>query len=211
MNGLHAGFSKEWYEKGAFLETYYRGWPLVKCPLDLHSYHEIIEQTRPTLIVETGTYAGGSALYLADQLELVGGGTVISVDITRGGEDQLPQDDRITFIRGRSSIDRRVLEHVKREAHDKKVMVVLDSDHSKEHVLAELRVYAPLVSVGAYLIVEDTNDDAYVQLGFDPREGAGPARAIREWQPTNHGFKVDERRERFLFSQNPGGYLKRTR
>jgi cephalosporin hydroxylase len=59
--------------------------------------------------------------------------------------------------------------------------------------------------------VEDTNPDAYRQLGFAEHEGAGPARALREWQPQNHGFKVDERRERFLFSQNPGGYLKRVR
>lgn len=203
-------FSEDWYREAPFLQMWWRGWPLVKCPLDLWQYHEIIEQTRPTRIVETGTYAGGSALYLADMLELVGGGHVISVDITPGAEDQLPQDDRITFIRGRSSTDLRVLEFVKDATDGHKTMVVLDSDHSREHVLDELRLYAPLVSRGAYLIVEDTNPDAYAQLGFDPRDGAGPARALREWQPTNHGFRVDDRRERFLFSQNPGGYLKKT-
>jgi cephalosporin hydroxylase len=204
-------FSEDWYKEAPFLELWWRGWPLVKCPFDLWSYHEIIEQTRPTFIVETGTYAGGSALYLADMLELVGGGHVLSVDITAGGEDQLPDDDRITFVRGRSSVDRRVVELAKEKAHGEKVMVVLDSDHSKEHVLKELHLYAPLVSMGAYLIVEDTNPDAYAQLGFDKRDGAGPAKALKEWQPTNRGFMVDERRERFLFSQNPGGYLKRIR
>lgn len=203
-------FSQDWYKAEAF-HTHWRGWPMVKCWLDLGQYHQIIDQTRPTLIVETGTYAGGSALYLADMLEISGGGDVISIDITSGGEDELPKDERIEFIRGRSSVDRRVTEYVKEKAKGRKTMVILDSDHSHEHVLKELRCYAPLVSVGAYLIVEDTNKDAYRQLGFPEKEGAGPARAVKDWQPTNRGFKVDERREQFLFSQNPGGYLKRIR
>lgn len=208
---MNRGFSEEWYAKAPFAQMWWRGWPIVKCPLDLWSYHEIIEQTRPTLIVETGTYAGGSALFLADMLEIAGGGDVISIDINRGTE--LPQDDRIEFIEGRSSVDRRVLEHVRQRASGRKTMVILDSDHSAEHVLKELNLYAPLVSPGAYLIVEDTNRDAYramYQMGQLDDDMAGPAEALRQWQPTNHGFKVDERRERFLFTQNPAGYLKRT-
>jgi cephalosporin hydroxylase len=211
-------FSQDWYKQEAF-HTFWRGWPMVKCWLDLGEYHHIIWQTKPELIVETGTYAGGSALYFADTLRAVeqdrddtnefNGAEVISIDISNEGD--LPDDHRIEFIRGRSSTDLRVLEHVTARAKGRKTMVVLDSDHSEEHVLKELRAYAPLVSVGAYLIVEDTNPDAYRQLGFAEHEGAGPARALREWQPQNHGFKVDERRERFLFSQNPGGYLKRVR
>lgn len=203
-------FSQDWYAKAPFLNMWWRGWPLVKCPLDLWSYHEIIEQTRPTLIVETGTYCGGSALYLADMLELVGGGDVISIDIQPA--DELPDDDRIEFLVGRSSIDKRVVEHVKEKAAGRKTMVVLDSDHSKQHVLKELNAYGPLVSHGAYLIVEDTNRDAYramYQSGLLDDDKAGPAEAVRAWQPTNKGFMVDDRRERFLFSQNPGGYLKR--
>lgn len=205
-------FSEDWYKHAPFLQMWYRGWPIVKCPMDLWSYHEIIDQTRPTLIVETGTFQGASALFLADQLELVGGGDVISIDINTG--TRLPDDSRIEFIVGRSSVDRRVLEHVKQKASGRKTMVVLDSDHSKEHVLKELNAYAPLVSMGAYLIVEDTNRDAYRQMYRDGHlddDRAGPADALKAWQPTNKGFKVDDRRERFLFSQNPGGYLKRIR
>jgi cephalosporin hydroxylase len=189
---------------------WYRSWPIVKCPLDLWSYHEIIEQTRPTMIVETGTYCGGSALFLADQLEIVGGGEVISIDIQPA--DDLPDDDRIEFVKGRSSVDLRVLDHVKERVAGRKTMVLLDSDHSADHVLRELQLYSPLVSQGAYLIVEDTNPDAYRALyaaGHIREPNAGPAEALKKWQPTNQGFKVDERRERFLFSQNPGGYLKR--
>lgn len=208
---MNRGFSQEWYEKAPFTEAWYRGWLIVKCPLDLWVYGEIIEQTRPTMIVETGTFAGGSALYLADQLELVGGGEVISIDI-RTTED-LPQDDRIEFVQGRSSIDLRVLEHVKERIEGHKTMVVLDSAHTTEHVLAELKAYSPFVSPGAYLIVEDTNTDAYRTMyrnGQLDSPHAGPAEALKKWQPQKHGFKVDERRERFLFTQNPGGYLKRT-
>lgn len=205
-------FSEEWYAKAPFLEMWYRGWPIVKCPLDLWQYHEIIDQTRPTLIVETGTYCGASALYLADQLEIVGGGDVISIDIQPA--EELPNDDRIEFLIGKSSVDKRVLAHVKEKAAGRKTMVVLDSDHSKQHVLKELNAYAPLVSHGAYLIVEDTNRDAYRamhQSGQLDDDLAGPAEAVRAWQPKNKGFMVDDRRERFLFSQNPGGYLKRVK
>jgi cephalosporin hydroxylase len=109
-----------------------------------------------------------------------------------------------------SSTDLRVLGKVEEFASGKKTMVVLDSDHSRPHVLKELRLYAPLVSVGCYLIVEDTNEDAY-HFGQVGDYDGHPADAIRQWQPTNHGFEVDRRRERFLFTQNPGGYLKRVR
>lgn len=205
-------FSEDWYEKAPFLEMWYRGWPIVKCPLDLWQYHEIIDQTRPTLIVETGTFQGASALYMADQLELQGGGEVISIDIRP--QTELPDDDRITFLAGRSSVDQRVLQIVRERAAGRKTMVVLDSDHSKQHVLKELNAYAPLVSSGAYLIVEDTNRDAYRQMFRDGHlddDRAGPADALKAWQPSNKGFMVDTRRERFLFSQNPGGYLKKVR
>jgi cephalosporin hydroxylase len=205
-------FSKEWYDTSRFNEVWWRGWPLVKCPLDLWVYQEIIDQTRPTLIIETGTFQGGSALYLADMLEIVGGGDVISIDINQGTD--LPKDDRIEFIEGLSSIDKRVLEHVKERASGRKTMVILDSDHSEEHVLKELNAYAPLVSIGAYLIIEDTNRDAYralYQQGFLHDDMCGPAEALKKWQPTNKGFTVDKRRERILFSQNPGGYLKKIR
>lgn len=205
-------FSEDWYREAPFLQMWWRGWPIVKCPFDLHSYHEIIDQTRPTMIVETGTYQGGSALYLADQLEIAGGGEVISIDINTGTE--LPEDDRIEFLEGLSSVDRRVLAHVKDRVAGHKTMVILDSDHSKDHVFRELNLYAPLVSMGAYLIVEDTNRDAYRAMyanGQLDDDRAGPAEALRAWQPKNKGFETDKRRERFLFTQNPGGYLKRIR
>ena len=209
---MNAGYSKEWYEKAPFTEEWWRGWPIVKHPNDLFVYAEILWQTRPTVVIETGTFAGGSALYLADMLEIVGGGDVISIDLNVNPD--LPDDDRITFLQGRSSIDKRVLEIVAERAHGKKTMVILDSDHSQEHVTRELNAYHGFVSHGCYLIVEDTNRDAYramFQMGQLPDDRCGPAEAVKRWQPQNKGFMVDERRERFLFSQNPGGYLKRVK
>jgi cephalosporin hydroxylase len=205
-------YSQEWYAKAPFAEEWWRGWPIVKHPNDLHVYAEIIWQTRPTLIVETGTFAGGSALYLADMLEIAGGGDVISIDLNVNPE--LPDDERITFLQGLSSIDKRVLEAVRGLGEGRKTMVVLDSDHSADHVFRELNAYAPFVSMGCYLIVEDTNRDAYRQMfqnGHLDTDLAGPAEALKRWQPTNKGFMVDRRRERFLFSQNPGGYLKKVK
>jgi cephalosporin hydroxylase len=215
---VHKGFSKEWYSEAPYLEMWYRGWPIVKCPLDLHQYHEIVQQTRPDLIVETGSFSGASALFLADQIDLlddppnVPNPIVVSIDIDPAPD--LPDDDRIEFIVGQSSTDLRVLERVKEIARGRRVMVVLDSDHSKEHVLKELDRYAPLVSAGCYLIVEDTNRDAYESMivsGYIDGKLAGPAEAVKAWQPKNKGFEADRRRERFLFTQNPGGYLKRVR
>jgi len=214
---MNRSFSRQWYADQPYLDMEYRGFPIVKCPLDLHVYHELIQQTQPDLIVETGTFSGASALYLADQLDLLDeppheDQIVVSIDIETGRE--LPDDPRIEFIAGRSSTDLRVLELVKELARGRRVMVILDSDHSTEHVLRELVLYAPLVSAGCYLIVEDTNTDAYHGMyvtGYIDGLKAGPAEAVKAWQPKNRGFEHDARCERFLFTQNPGGYLRRVR
>lgn len=201
-------FSQDWYAKAPFLEMWWQGWPIVKCPLDLHQYQEIIWQTRPDVIVETGTFSGGSALFMAHMQDLIDHGEVLSIDIRTGTE--LPEHSRIRYFEGMSSTDLRVLEEVKKIASGRKTMVVLDSDHSRPHVLKELKAYAPIVTKGCYLIVEDTNPDAYHRDQVGEYDGY-PGDAVKEWQPSNNGFEKDERRERFIFSQNPGGYLRRVR
>lgn len=200
------------------MQMWYRGYPIVKCPLDLWSYAEIIWQTKPDLIVETGTYSGGSALWFADQLDLMclhegqPDGRVISIDIAR--MEGLPEHERVTFMEGLSSLDMRALEAVEEAASKAhRVMVVLDSDHSQPHVLKELAAYSKFVTPGNYLIVEDTNTDAYgatEALTYDPQLGYA-GHAVKAWKPERHGFTADERRERFLFTQNPGGYLLKTK
>lgn len=189
---------RHWYQNQLDFANTYKGVACVKNPLDLWVYGEIIHETKPGLIVETGTFHGGSALWLADQFD----GDVISIDLA--ADRDLPHHDRVEFVTGTSSTDPRVTELVRAAAKGKRTMVILDSDHSKTHVLAELNVYAGLVSVGCYLIVEDTNPFAY--------QGApGPARALKAFQPTNKGFEVDRSRERFGITSHPGGFLRRIR
>lgn len=214
---LHKSFSSAWYGHGPYLDMWYRGTPIVKCPMDMWTYQEIVWRTKPDLIIETGTYAGGSAVFLADQLDLMNqhegqpdGARVISIDLNAGTD--LPEHPRISWVEGWSSVDLRTLEYVEKAVSKAdRVMVILDSDHSQPHVLKELNAYHEFVSPGCYLIVEDTNEDAYSAMdaqGYDPKVGYAN-HAVKTWNPERHGFKADERCERFLFTQNPGGYLRK--
>lgn len=210
MNRAQAAFSKDYYTQQSFLTHHWLGTPLVKCPFDLQQYAEIVWETKPSLIVETGTFAGGSAKYFASLFDLIGKGRVVTVDLRAPGVIPLPEHDRIDYIQGVSSTDPAVVEHIRRDAVGERVMVVLDSDHARDHVYRELEFYSRLVSVGCYLIVEDTNLDAELFVPGALKDG-GPGAAIKKWQPTNRGFAVDETRTRSGFSFQPGGYLKRIR
>lgn len=205
-------FSRQWYAdleragRTGFFTTW-RGHGAIKCPLDMWIYQEIIWKTKPTLIIETGAYAGGSAFFMADVLNQLGEGRVLSIELSTRIE--LPEHDRIDWLIGASSTSDRVMRIVRDRAEGQRVMVVLDSDHAQKHVLEEMRLYAPLVSTGCYLIVEDTNTDCYFLGGGYP--DGGPAEAVKEFQPTNKGFEVDRNCERLGFTQNPGGFLRRVR
>lgn len=208
-SSVHPGYSKLWYQKIASnINPRWHGVVVVKNPADLFTYQEILFETKPDLIIETGTFAGGSALYMAHLLDLLGHGRVLSIDLEI--DRPLPAHPRIDFLLGMSSTDPVVLSHVAKHAEDKRCMVILDSAHGAEHVLNELNLYSPFVAKGCYLIVEDTNPDGYF-LGPDTRDGQGPAEAVKAWQPRNRGFLVDLDREKYGFTQNPGGYLRRVR
>lgn len=189
---------QELYWKGPLISggTLWFGYPCIKSPFDLWTYQEIIYETRPDLIVETGTLAGGSALYLAHMLDQMGKGEVITIDIAP--YPGLPEHDRITYFNG-DSVGEKMLAKVTRRAEGKRVMVILDSDHSYEHVSAELKAYHPLVSPGCYLVVEDT----WGPLGF------GAAQAAGEFVEAHEDFAVDLTRERHLMTFHPSGFLKR--
>jgi cephalosporin hydroxylase len=185
-------------------ETYWLGHHVLKCPLDLWVYQEILFEIRPDLIVETGTYRGGSALFLASMCDLLGRGEVVTIDSAK--QKGRPRHKRITYFTG-SSTSEAILRKVRRRARGKKrVMVILDSGHGEEHVLAELRAYARLVTPGRSLIVEDTNLNGHPVEGD---HGPGPAEAVVAFLAENGGFVRDERREKFLLTFNPGGYLRR--
>jgi cephalosporin hydroxylase len=134
--------NRRYYESRVWLDTYWLGVPTQKCPQDLWVYQEILVETRPDVIVETGTAAGGSALYLASICDLLDRGEVITIDVL-AATDGLPRHPRISYFGGRSSVDPRLVADVRERVAGRHAMVILDSDHSREHVLAELHAYAP--------------------------------------------------------------------
>lgn len=202
---LISDFNRFYYESKVWMDTTWLGVNAQKSPMDLWAYQEILFSKNPDLVIETGTYNGGSTLFLASVCDLIGNGRVVSIDIHR--HDPLPGHPRITYMSGRSSTDESVLEEVRGlAAENARVMVILDSDHSRDHVIAELELYSPLVTSGQYLVVEDTNVNGHPVLA---EFGPGPMEAVDAWLPTVRGWKPDVRQERFMVSFNPSGYLLR--
>ena len=185
-------------------DTRWRGVRAQKCPLDLWVYQEILHEVQPDLIVETGTAEGGSALFLASMLDLLGRGEVVTIDVLQ--RPDYPRHPRVTYLHG-SSTDPAIVGHVSDLVADgDKVVVILDSDHTKDHVLAEMRAYGPLVTKASYMIVEDTNINGHPVL---PDFGPGPWEAVEEFLQGNDQFEVDRSREKLLMTFNPMGYLRR--
>jgi cephalosporin hydroxylase len=177
----------------------------LKGPWDLWAAQEIIGETRPRLIVETGVAEGGSALFYASLFDLMGDGEVIGVDVDLGGvHEAVRAHPRITLKEG-SSTDQSLVAEIRDVAHGRRTMVILDSDHSAAHVARELRLFAPLVTVGCYLIVEDTAIGRPLGKELLP----GPAEALEEWLGEGQPFEVDRTREKFLLTGSPGGSLRR--
>jgi cephalosporin hydroxylase len=187
------------------IDLHWMGFQTLKCPMDLWTYQEILVETAPDVIVECGTRFGGSAAYLASLCDVLGRGRVISIDI----EDLpgRPVHPRITYLRG-SSTSAEIVAQVQRLIEPgERVMAILDSDHSAEHVERELEIYHALVTPGCYLIVEDTNVNGHPVFAS---HGPGPMEAVEVFLLRHQGFVVDHARERFLMTLNPSGFLLRT-
>ncbi len=209
INQLH----RAWYAQQGqtWLANKFLGVQTSQNPNDVWITQEILVEQRPDFMVETGTKYGGSALIWALILREVNPASrVITVDI----EDKIAPSrnlplfkERIDFLLG-SSTDPKIVEEITRRVKGKKVVVLLDSNHMKEHVLAEMRAYSPLVPVGSYMIVQDGI------LSGHPVEDAmsgGPWEAIEAFLATNHEFVVDLSRERLMFTYCPRGYLRRVK
>ena len=181
--------------------TYWMGIPIQKTPMDCFVYQEIIHSIKPDYIIETGTKVGGSALFFASICDIINHGEVITIDINK--EDKLPTHNRIAYLTG-NSLDENIIDFIKPRIVNKKVMVILDSDHSKEHVLRELEIYSKFVSEYSYLIVEDTNIYGFPVVG---QFYEGPLEAIKEFLKTNKNFKVDRSCEKFFMTFSPCGFL----
>ncbi len=191
--------------------TYFVSWlgySTLKCPLDLWMYQELICKLRPEVIVETGTASGGSALFLASMCDFVGQGQVITIDVDPRHGEALPVHARLSYVVG-SSTDPVVIDGLRKSLQGKRCsMIILDSDHRKDHVLAELRVFQEFVPVGGYLVVEDTNINGHPSY---PEFGPGPMEALEEFLSETDAFETDPTCERFLLTMNPKGYLRRVK
>jgi cephalosporin hydroxylase len=191
------------YTEGALDDTFWFGLPIQKSPLDCWVYQEILFELRPDLIVETGTYLGGSALFFAHICDLLGHGEVVTIDLQRRGTVEHP---RVTQLVG-DALSREILDAVtERASKVQRVLVVLDDDHSAPHVLRELSLYGTLVTPGSYLVVEDTNVNGHPVM---PGHGPGPHEAVEQFVRTNEDFMIDHGREKFLLTYFPDGWLRK--
>jgi cephalosporin hydroxylase len=197
------------------------GRPIIQYPQDMIAMQEIIWQVKPDLIIETGIAHGGSLIFYASMLELIGGdGQVLGIDIDIREHNRVEIEKhsmfkRIIMIEG-SSIDKDIAKQVYDFARDKKeILVVLDSMHTHDHVLKELHLYSPLVTKGSYLVVFDTIIEDMPEDFFPDRpwgKGNNPKTAVWEFLKTNNRFIVDKEIEnKLLITVVPNGYLKRIR
>lgn len=194
------------------------GLPIIQLPTDIIAMQEIIWTSVPDLIIETGVARGGSVLLSASLLQLLGRGMVVGIDVDIRPQNRIaieshPLGQRIQLIEG-SSIDLQVVAAVTALAKDaERVMVILDSNHTHGHVLAELLAYSPLVSVGQYLIVCDTVVEDLPRQDHRPRQWGpsdNPATALAEFLIDNDDFRPDDDLHRkLLLTSSPGGYLRR--
>lgn len=194
------------------------GRPIIQLPQDVMAIQEVLWSVRPDLVVETGVAHGGSLIFSASMLELIGGdGRVVGVDVevrphNRVEIEKHPMSKRIALVEG-SSTDPRVVADVLRRAQGReRVVVILDSNHTHEHVLRELDLYSPLVKKGSYLIVLDTLIEDLPAALFPDRpwgKGNNPKSAVHAFLKTTDRFAIDEALEaRLLLSVAPDGYLK---
>lgn len=201
------------------------GRPIIQYPQDMIAMQEIIWEVKPDLIIETGIAHGGSLIFSAAMLELVAvctgsEGEVIGIDIdirphNRKAIEEHPMSRRISMIQGSSIAPEIVTQVVEKAKGKKRILVCLDSNHTHEHVLAELEAYAPLTTVGSYCVVFDTVvEDMPKELAGDRPWGPGdnPKTAVFEYLKTHSEFEIDKNiQNKILITVAPDGYLKRVR
>ena len=205
-------------EHRVMYEPTWLGIPIIQYPNDIVMMQELIWKVGPDVIVETGVAHGGSAILYASILELLGKGTVIGIDIEIRKYNRLainshPLSKRIHLIEG-NSVDEDVVDDVRaRIKKEDKVLVVLDSDHSFEHVRKEMELYSPMVSADSYLVTMD----GAAELVWDIPSGKkqyrhdNPLVAIREFLKDHPDWEVDPYYNRLHVTSNPSGFLRRVR
>jgi cephalosporin hydroxylase len=220
--------TSEWFNKAnAEKYSYHFEWmgrPIIQYPQDIVAMQELIFKVQPDLIIETGIAHGGSLIFSASMLELnaICGGPadaeVVAVDIdirphNREAIEAHPMFKRITMIQG-SSIAPEIVAQIKEKAKGKKkILISLDSNHTHEHVLEELKAYAPLTTVGSYCVVFDTViEDMSAELSSNKpwAPGNSPKTAVWEYLKTHKEFEIDKSIDnKLLITVAPDGFLKR--
>jgi len=196
------------------------GRPIIQYPQDMIAMQEIVWNIKPDLIIETGIAHGGSLVFYASLLELIGNGEVLGIDIdirshNKKAIENHPMFKRINMLEG-SSVTQEMVERVKPFTVGKeKILVCLDSNHTHQHVLDELNLYSPFVSVGSYLVVFDTIVEDLPE-GYLPNRswsvGNNPKTAVHKFLKNNDNFEIDKSIDnKLLISVSPDGYLRRVK
>lgn len=198
------------------------GRPIIKFPSDIIVQQEIMWKLKPDLIIETGIAHGGSIIFSASMIEMMGiEGEIVAVDIdirkhNRKLIENHPMFNRITMYEG-SSVDPKIIDKVKEHTKNKKcVMVILDSNHTHKHVLEELMVYSPLVTVGSYCILPDTFIE-FFPAGYSSNHnkrpwdvGNNPYTAMKAFLKKNNNFLIDrDLSNKAMITETIDGYLKK--
>lgn len=214
------GFTKHIIESNYIKNFSWLGLPILQYPTDMFAIAELIWKLKPQMIIETGIAMGGSSVFYASILDMIGGfGRVVSIDIdirehTLEAIDGHPMRKRIILTQG-NSVDNWVVDEVKNICTGlSSIMVILDSNHTEKHVLAELKAYSPLVTLGSYLIVMDTDIETWAEdLPSQNRpwgRGNNPATAVKKFMKKNDQFEIDRDIEtQALITAATGGFLKR--
>jgi len=217
-----ASISRDWLiDVSRYKYSYNFTWlgrPIIQFPQDIIAMQEIIWQVKPDLIIETGIAHGGSLIFYASMLELLGGdGQVLGIDIDIREHNRVEIEKhlmfkRISMIEG-SSVDEKVVKGVYEIAKGKKrVLIALDSNHTHDHVLRELELYSPLVTKGSYMVVFDTIIEDMPEGFFPDRpwgKGNNPKTAVWGFLKTNDRFQIDKEIEnKLLITVALDGYLK---
>jgi len=215
QNWLIESFKKKYEYNFTWL-----GRPIIQYPFDIISIQELIWKVKPDLIIETGIAHGGSIIFSASMLEIIGKGEVLGIDIDIRQHNKIeiqkhPMYKRITMIEG-SSVDKVVFQKVKKIVNDHKiVLLLLDSNHTHDHVLHELQLYSQFVSLNSYIVVFDTFiEDLPDELSQDRPWGKGnnPKTAVKEFLKDNQKFQIDKKIEsKLIITSSPDGFLRRVK
>jgi cephalosporin hydroxylase len=213
-----AEFLKESIDSRYSYNFKWMGRPIIQYPQDMVIMQELIWDVKPDLIIETGIAHGGSLIFYASMLELIGKGEILGVDIDIREHNKKailahPMAKRIKMLQG-SAIDPAIVAQVKDYTIGKQtVMVLFDSNHSHDHVLEELNLYSDLTTVGSYCVVFDTVVEDLSKGKYSDRPwdvGSNPKTAVFEFLKTNNNFIIDKAIDnKILISVAPDGYLKR--